>query len=557
MTPRVAAAMIVVSAVLPAQRNSNLPRSMEANGGATSQSTSSTAAFASDLAHLRPRNLDFRIGAPGRLPPGWILNPAPAPSDHPALPTDEGYYGAVTRNGCKTGVACGMLISTPPLPQPLFTSLMQTVNAAPYHGKVVRLRASIRGGVNKALGSAQLWMRVDDPGEPAEPPAVWFQDARMQFCDARPPDWTDCEMISRVAENAASISFGLMLHRSGPAWIDRVSFDVLRELPQTSASPAGDSVAKLIAQVRQDIVRHRPDDQVAKALHSLKLTEHLEDRVIEELESEGPQSIGNRTAAELIDLRDRSAGLPLPADLPFPSPPAPSIGEQREIINRAAIYALGYASRLPDFMCTQTVRRQEDREGKGWKPLDILTIQVGYFDGTEHYRLAEVNHHPAKVSYDAVNGASSEGEFGSMIAEVFRLGAAKFKFDHWTTLEKRPAYAFSYSIPASNSNYVLRYGEMVSAQAVATAGQHGFVYLDRESAQVLRIARHADSIPADFPIVEASTTLDYDFFDVAGQRYLLPRKAEMQMTGGGVAGRNEIVFGEYRKFGGESKITFQ
>lgn len=204
------------------------------------------------------------------------------------------------------------------------------------------------------------------------------------------------------------------------------------------------------------------------------------------------------------------------------------------------------------------MRRSEDRHDKGWRPLDVLTVQVGYFDGTEHYRLAAIDHRPTKVFYDSVNGASSQGEFGSLMGEIFRVGGgAQFRFDHWTRLRKHAAYVFRYSIQASNSGYFLQFAPTRAAPALATVGQHGYVYLDRESAAVLRIVQEADGIPPDFPITDASTTLDYDFFDVAGVRYLLPLSAEVRMNSAGLWARNEIVFGDYRKFAGESKISFQ
>jgi hypothetical protein len=400
-------------------------------------------------------------------------------------------------------------------------------------------------------------MRINNPGDLEEPAAIRFFDMHMQFCDARPLDWTRCELTRLVEPEAVSISFGVMVNGRGPVWIDPVSFDALADSPESARLSAGDPVSKLIAKVRQDIRLHQSDSQVAKSLSKFKLSERLEDRVIEELQNEGPRTVAERTTDELINLRDASAALAPPTQLPFPSPPPPSIEEQRQIVSRAAEYAFGYAARLPDFLCTQTVRRSEDAEGKGWKAADVLGVQVGYFDGTEHYRLASVNRRPAKISYETVNGASSEGELGSMMAEIFRAHAARFEFDHWTTLRQHPAYVFRYSIPTSNSNYVLQFAGNLTGSSSATVGQHGYIYLDRESGRVLRIARQADSIPLDFPITDASTTLDYDFFDVAGTRYLLPLKADVRVTAGGVGRRNEIVFGDYRRFAGESKISFQ
>ena len=44
----------------------------------------------------------------------------------------------------------------------------------------------------------------------------------------------------------------------------------------------------------------------------------------------------------------------------------------------------------------------------------------------------------------------------------------------------------------------------------AIVGQHGFIYLDRETNQILRIVAAADP-PAKFPVQQSTTVLDYDF----------------------------------------------
>jgi hypothetical protein len=63
-------------------------------------------------------------------------------------------------------------------------------------------------------------------------------------------------------------------------------------------------------------------------------------------------------------------------------------------------------------------------------------------------------------------------------------------------------------------------------------------------------------MPQGFPVARASTMLDYDFADVAGQRYLLPLRADIRMYSDYVLNRNEVEFSDYRKFSGEANITF-
>ncbi len=69
-----------------------------------------------------------------------------------------------------------------------------------------------------------------------------------------------------------------------------------------AAAQAGSSVNDVVALVRSAIEHQRPDAQVAKTLHKMDLTERLDDRVVEELESAGAQPM---TVAELEQMRTK------------------------------------------------------------------------------------------------------------------------------------------------------------------------------------------------------------------------------------------------------------
>jgi hypothetical protein len=117
------------------------------------------------------------------------------------------------------------------------------------------------------------------------------------------------------------------------------------------------------------------------------------------------------------------------------------------------------------------------------------------------------------------------------------------------------AHVFFFRIARENSQFRLDYGRPGSRPVSAIAGEHGFFYVDRDSGQVLRINRTAD-LPPDFPVRKATTLLDYDFTTVAGRQFLLPLRAEIRMATDYILTRNQIDFIAYRKFSGESTITF-
>jgi hypothetical protein len=317
------------------------------------------------------------------------------------------------------------------------------------------------------------------------------------------------------------------------------------------------TVADVVALVKAAIAHKQGDGSVARALDKLQLSDHLNDRAVEELESLGA---GPKTVEALVNLRDRSARMP-PADpQPFASPPLPSATERTEALNRAAHAATQYLNNLPDFICEEEVTRFEDWGSKGkWRQKDVLEIKLTYFDHIENYHLVAADHRPARVDLDAVSGAHSEGEFGSMLNEIFRAGShARFTWDHWTTLRTHKAHVFRYWILRENSTYKIMFdlGLHAGQANSVMAGEHGAIYVDADSGQTLRAQQTADSIPADFPVTGASTVLDYDFVSVGGRQFLLPLRAEVRMESPALSTRNEVRFKNYRKFNGESSITF-
>jgi hypothetical protein len=315
-------------------------------------------------------------------------------------------------------------------------------------------------------------------------------------------------------------------------------------------------VAEVVTLIQNAVAKHDPDAGLAKSLHKIKLTERLDDHTVEDLESAG---VGPKAAVELERLRDASRALPAPAIAPqFPHDGVPPVSDQRHTVAAAQEIALNYAKSLPDFICTEVIRRYDDSRG-GFDLRDTLDVKLTYFDQKENYRLLTINGRPSVKPFETVGGAVSEGEFGSMLYSIF-LGESKatFRWDHWTTLRKRIAHVFSFRILAANSMYRMQFSTGPAfGKSGIIAGQHGFVYVDRETNQILRIAAESDTIPRDFPVKQSSTLLDYDFTDVGGRSFLLPIRAEVRMGTEYVHTRNLVEFHGYRKFAGESTITYQ
>jgi hypothetical protein len=182
---------------------------------------------------------------------------------------------------------------------------------------------------------------------------------------------------------------------------------------------------------------------------------------------------------------------------------------------------------------------------------DTLTVKLSYFGHREDYKLIEIDGKPTSLEYEFVAGAVSTGEFGTRLSSVFGPGShADFRWKGWATLRGRRAARYSYRIARENSSYRLAY-----SSSVITVAYHGDVYVDEETHLALRLTLRAE-IPHGFPINFNESSVDYEFAEVGGKRYLLPSHASSSAIHGTYVAENSVEFREYRKFQAESSVTF-
>ena len=242
----------------------------------------------------------------------------------------------------------------------------------------------------------------------------------------------------------------------------------------------------------------------------------------------------------------------------LPAPPCraqPSAEDKARVVEKAREYALGYMKSLPDFFCTQVTRRyvRAGRSGR-WDLLDVVTARLTYFEGKEEYAQLLVDGHALPdVPILLLEGATSSGEFGRMMAAVFAPESrATFRWERWDTVRGRPAHVYSYHVARVWSKWHVFYDRKV----YAVPGYHGLVYVDRDLLAVTRITL-VPELPAGFQIQQAQTALDYNFVTISGREYLLPLKAVVRMRHGKRLSKNEVEFSSYRKFSAESTLDFE
>jgi len=318
------------------------------------------------------------------------------------------------------------------------------------------------------------------------------------------------------------------------------------------------TVGQLRGFLRSSIQLNHQDKQVASYLKNVTLTEKLTERDVEELLGEG---LGPRSAEALRIMVTATAALPAPAKDPLlaaapppPPMPAPSSEDQAKVISEARDLALSYTKRLPDFICLQVTRRYADPSGlEMFHLMDTVAERLSYFEQKEEYKLISVNGTLSNTDRDKLGGATSSGEFGTMLREIFMHSTeAEFQWERWAKLRGKICHVYSYQVRQSKSKWHISW----QRQLEIIPAYKGLIYIDRDVPMVMRVTLEAINMPPSFPIQEARTMLDYDFTDIAGSQFLLPLRSEMRMRESRLLVKNQVEFRNYRKFGAEATITF-
>lgn len=316
------------------------------------------------------------------------------------------------------------------------------------------------------------------------------------------------------------------------------------------------SADQVMSFVRSSLRLKHPDAQVANYLKKVVLTEQLSAGYVENLLGEG---VGPKTYDQLMMMSKASVVLPAPnapkpAARPTPIPP-PSRQEQLELLKEMREYALNYDKSLPDFLCTQVTRRFYDPSGlEYWVSADTITAKLSYFQNKEEKKVLFVNNRYQDIDWDKLGGATSTGEFGNLLREIFEPATqTEFVWERWGTLRGKRNHVFRYRVSQANSQWSIVYEKSMTIRP----GYSGLIYVDAQNQMITRITLDAQDIPSYFPIQMAKTQLDYDYTDIAGNTYLLPLRAEVRMREGKFLVRNDIEFRNYRKFGADTQITFE
>ncbi len=235
--------------------------------------------------------------------------------------------------------------------------------------------------------------------------------------------------------------------------------------------------------------------------------------------------------------------------------PVPPADPHAALVEKAREAAATFLDSLPNYVCQeQTTRYVSETRQPTWNVVDIVSAEVVYDDHQESYRNLQINGRPTKKSPED-SGAWSTGEFGTILANLFAPQTdADFKYIQEDTIEHRAASIFDFKVKRVRSNWKI----WVPGQYIVPSYK-GSVWIDKQTAQVLRIEMQAKDVPEAFPEITVETAVDYDTIGLgSADRFLLPVQAQALSCwrNSNECQRNTIEFRNYHKFEGESIIKF-
>lgn len=225
---------------------------------------------------------------------------------------------------------------------------------------------------------------------------------------------------------------------------------------------------------------------------------------------------------------------------------------REDLLSRAEEAALEFDKKLPSFICDQFVNRYESKTLKPkWKLLDRVQLELAYTKGKEEYRNIRINGKRLKKGSPEESGSWSTGDFGATLVSIFAsTSPPDFRLRGDSEAAGMKAKVYDFSVPKERSQWTIRYGYAVKP------AHEGSLWIDPESARVLRIEMSSRRLPTNYDIDKVEMTVDYGWVNIAGTKWLLPVRSENLACYRGTftCTRNEIEFKNYRKFEVESQV---
>jgi len=330
-------------------------------------------------------------------------------------------------------------------------------------------------------------------------------------------------------------------------------------------------------------LRSTSDSEAARRLSDLELTNRLSRTRMEKMKY---LVRGRKANEEFQLLADRSAFLLPPAD-EIPSVAAPSIHDQRLMLERTLQYLHDTIPSLPDLFATRTTvgyLEPAPKQDQSWKipatdqslhplaPESVTVLIRNSQETTEKTAQSHKHTNPRRQSL------TTEGTFGPMIAIVAIVGAAgphsQITWSRWEQTPEGQLAVFRFTVPSESSHFETRYCCLADPDGTvplnSMSAYHGEITIDPESGTVFRVTAQTD-LPPRMPISRSDVAVEYGPISIGTRTYICPvrsvsisrsrvdRLLHQWKMSFGVYGPfesalNAVTFSDYHQFRSEHRI---
>lgn len=311
-------------------------------------------------------------------------------------------------------------------------------------------------------------------------------------------------------------------------------------------------------------LRSKHDEQAAKEIERLELTERLSSTKLAALGAELP---GTRSKNALLAVGDASVFLAPPPD-EIPQKAIPEIAEQRQMMSLTVDYLKRIIPRLPDFYANRSTTSFEEI----WTPGDKEGLRgpgalhpAGVFKATVYVRGGrEVVHADGAEE----RGLTTRGTFGPILSTAI-IDAAHSDSTQWSRWEEGPngpMAVFRWRVPQTESHYQV--AGMGGLGEMSPSAYHGEIGIDPVSGAILRIVLEAEP-GLGSSMERADIMVEYGSVAIGGKVYTCPVRSVAYSVGSlktleaalgmgldqEAARLNDVVFNNYHVFRTEMRIV--
>lgn len=210
-------------------------------------------------------------------------------------------------------------------------------------------------------------------------------------------------------------------------------------------------------------------------------------------------------------------------------------------------------SRLPNFTCTETIRRSELLKSTSTpQMMDTVRLEVAFVGRKELYGWPGAARIDEPDVGKLAGGSVGNGYFALFLNNIFLVSSTTFRYDGRVQLDGREMLRYDYRVPQSAGAYRLR-----SARGAAVVGYHGSFWVAEGSADPVRIKVIFDKVPTELGFSAARSLLDYGTVKIGAATALVPQAAETVFTDTrGNEHRNQLSFESCHEFVGETVVKF-